>query len=247
MNPKPARELFDDLKATGPNPEASPNTDEAKTGGQRCRIHAIRHQITGQFYALSVEDRIAFDKHCHGILEDLKPANHRERWLAASIAEDQWRLNRARALENNIFAIGMSGPISDATDGDSTEVQAAACQARVWLTDGKNLQGLSLYEQRIRRTIEKNEKQLYAMQSERNTVRNQALEEAVLLAGFALSHGDTSYDPTEDLGENGFGFSISEILRLARRKTRLRQALQYQKQMTRDIPKGGPVPMQKAA
>jgi hypothetical protein len=35
------------------------------------------------------------------VIADLQPANHGERWLATSIAEDQWPLNRARALESN--------------------------------------------------------------------------------------------------------------------------------------------------
>jgi hypothetical protein len=91
-------------EATRTNPTPDP---KQKTGGKQCHIHAIRHQLTGQFYALSKEDRTAFDQHCTGITDDLKPESNRERWLATSIAEDQWRLNRARALENNIFAIGM--------------------------------------------------------------------------------------------------------------------------------------------
>jgi hypothetical protein len=119
----------------------------------------------------------------------------------------------------------MSGAIADATNADSAEVLAAVCQARVWLADGKSLQALSLYEHRIRRNIEKNEKQIKELQAERNAARDQAFEEALLLAELALSQGET-YDPTEDLGENGFGFSIPEILRLASRRIRLRKARQ---------------------
>jgi len=153
------------------------------------------------------------DKHCEGIVADLNPQNNRERWLATSIAEDQWRLNRARALENNIFAIGMSdGPIANATSADSPEVFAAVCQARVWLADGKSIQALSLYEQRIRRTIEKNEKQLAELQAEYKATRVQALEEALLIAEFALNKGE-NHDPAVHLSENGFEFSAPEILR----------------------------------
>jgi hypothetical protein len=100
---------------------------------------------------MSHEDRIAFNKHCEGIVGDLQPANHRERWLVTSIAEDQWRLNRARALESNIFALGMSNPTIEIEAG-SQEANAAISQAQVWLADGKKLQMLALYEQRIRRS-----------------------------------------------------------------------------------------------
>jgi hypothetical protein len=227
-----------------PEPEMSP------AANHRCRLRAVRHEFTGQFYALSLEDRAAFETHCCGILEDLRPANHRERWLAVSIAEDQWRLNRARALENNIFAIGMSGDIANATDADTAEVHAAVCQARVWLQDGRNLQLLSLYEQRIRRSIEKNEKQLRELQAERKAAHDKALEEAVLLARLALSE-NPSYNPDEDApAENGFAFSAAEITRLAHRALRLQKAAHLRNQPVKrhgTPPEGAPVRTPQAA
>jgi hypothetical protein len=213
-----------------------------RPAGSRCRISAVRDEITGQFYALSHEDRIAFNKHCAGIVADLAPVNHRERWLATSIAEDQWRLNRARALENNIFAIGMSSPIIDINSGNP-ETDAAVCQARVWLADGKQLQMLALYESRIRRSIEKNEKQLKELQAERQAAHDKALEEAKLLARLAIVEGETYvYEDGECAASpeangtgiaspsHGFGFSTEEILRLVRREMRLEQAALLKKQ-----------------
>ena len=204
---------------------------EDKIGGKRCRIHAFRHETTGQFYAMSHEDRRAFDQHSKGILEDCQPESASERWLATSIAEDQWRLNRARAVENNIFAMGMSGAIGDATNADSPEVHAAVCHARVWLADGKNLQGLTLYEQRIRRLVEKNQKELKQIQAERKAIYDKALEEAKLLAWLAIVEEGEEYDPAEDFpAGNGFGFSALEINRIVRREMRLQKAAQLQQQ-----------------
>jgi hypothetical protein len=156
-----------------------------------------------------------------------------------SIAEDMWRLNRARALENNIFAIGMSGPIGDATDVDSAEGHAAACQARVWLADGRNIQLLAVYETRIRRNIEKNEKQLKELQSERKAAHDKALHEEILLARLAISEGIPYECPTcpgestpgDTTVGNGFAFSSQEITRLARRELRLEQATHRQNTM----------------
>ena len=209
--------------------------------GQQCNVRAFRHLETGQFYAMSKEDRIAFDKHCLGITSDFNPQSNRERWLATSIAEDQWRLNRARAIESNIFAIGMSGPIADATFGDNAEVTAAVCHARVWLQDARAIQQLALFEQRIRRSIEKNEKQLKELQTERQTAYNKALEEEKLLAWFAETEGETYAAPA--MGDdpqyhsvNGFGFSTDEILRLVRREMRLANASQAKTQSRKPIP-----------
>src|SRR5947209_3237450 len=164
--------------------------EEARGSGQRpneprARISAFRAETNGQYYAMSHEDRIAFDRHCEGILEDLKPVNHRERWLATSIAEDQWRLNRARALESNIFALGMSDPAMQ-VNADTPEAHAAISQARVWLAEGRRLQESALYESRIRRSVEENEMQLKELQAERKAAYEKALEEAKLLAQLAL-------------------------------------------------------------
>src|SRR5437764_7375949 len=201
-------------KSTGPRTEK---------GKKRCRINATRHGLTGQFHAFSHEDKQAFDQHCEGLMADFDPVTCREKILAMSIAEDMWRLNRARALENDIFALGMSGPIGDATNAESAEIHAAGCQARVWLADGKNIQLLALYETRIRRNIDKNEKQLKELQDERKAAYAKALYEEILLAKLAISEnvpyecpaypgGSSSGDTTSG---HGFAFSSHEITRLA--------------------------------
>jgi hypothetical protein len=64
-------------------------TEHEHPGQQRARISAFRDETTGQFYAMSKEDRAAFSQHCQGITDDLQPANYRESWLATSIAEDR--------------------------------------------------------------------------------------------------------------------------------------------------------------
>ncbi|MDQ1469914.1 MAG: hypothetical protein QOJ99_1394 [Bryobacterales bacterium] len=226
------------LEANRQNAQKStgPRTEEGK---KRSRINATRHGLTGQFHAFSHEDKIAFDEHCTNLMADFKPETYREKLLAMSIAEDMWRLNRARALENNIFAIGMSGPIGDATDVDSAEGHAAACQARVWLADGRNIQLLAVYETRIRRNIEKNEKQLKELETERKAAHDKILQEEILLAKLALSEGVPYECPTypggstpgETTGRNGFEFSTGQITRLARRELRLEQATRRQNTM----------------
>jgi hypothetical protein len=207
-------------KSTGPR------TEEGK---KRCRINATRHGLTGQFHAFSLEDKLAFDEHCEALMADYQPETYREKVLAISIAEDTWRLNRARAMENNIFAIGMSGPIADATDVDSAEAHAAVCQARVWLADGKKIQLLALYESRIRRNIEKNEKQLKELQTERKAAHAKALYEEILLAKLAIlenvPYEFETYSADATSGQYGFEFSTEEITRLARRELRLEQAI----------------------
>jgi hypothetical protein len=221
------------LNANRQNAQKStgPRTEEGK---KRSRINAMRHGLTGQFHAFSYEDKVAFDEHCTNLMADYQPETYREKLLAMSIAEDMWRLNRARAMENNIFAIGMSGPIGDATDVDSAEAHAAVCQARVWLADGKKIQLLALYESRIRRNIEKNDKQLKELQTERKAAHAKALQEEILLAKLAILE-NIPYEFETCSGDStygyGFEFSALEITRLARRELRLEEAMRRRNHM----------------
>jgi hypothetical protein len=85
----------------------------AKTekGKHRTRLNAYRHGLTGQINLLTADEHEAFDKRCTGIRESLDPVGALEIELAQSIAEDHWRLKRARALETGIFALGQSGAL----------------------------------------------------------------------------------------------------------------------------------------
>lgn len=102
---------------------------------------------------------------------------------------------RARAIENNIFALGHHG-----------EHQIALADARTFQTQANQFQLLTIYEQRISRNVQRNLKQLQELQAERHHQRDRALEEAQLLAQQSLING-LAYDPAKD----GFGFSNAEI------------------------------------
>jgi hypothetical protein len=204
-----------------------PKTEQSK---QRTRLNAYRHGLTGQICIFTPEEREAFDDHCSGIRQALEPVGALELDLAQSIAEDRWRLKRARAVESGIYALGQSQPSSD--DLGQVQVGEALAQARTWLADGKNLQLLTLYEQRIHRAVEKNTAQLTALQTKRQAVAQKALEEAQLLAQLAYAKGET-YDPARDfppgLIENGSDFSRAAINRLIGRNRRLEEARHHGK------------------
>src|ERR1700752_140249 len=105
-----------------------PRTPE---GRKRSSLNAFRHGLTGQIVIHSPEDEQAFKTHCDGIREALAPVGALEIDLAQAIAEDRWRLNRARALENSIFALGQSENLNE--DSGQPEVDAAFAQGRTWM------------------------------------------------------------------------------------------------------------------
>jgi hypothetical protein len=69
-------------------------------------MNAIRHGLTGQVILMPNEDREAHDKFCAAIVESLGAEGAIEMQFAQSVAEDNWRANRGRAIETNMFAVG---------------------------------------------------------------------------------------------------------------------------------------------
>jgi len=208
-------------QSTGPATEA---------GKHRTRLNAYRHGLTGQICIFAPEERAAFDHHCDGIREALAPVGALELDLAQSIAEDRWRLKRARALESSIFALGQSRQVDDTGDPGQAQVDEALAQARTWLTKGKNIQLLALYEERIHRAIEKNMAELRTLRAERQAIHQKAFEEAQLLAQLAYYKGKP-YDPAADFPaeilQQGSDFSTAGINRALLRNRRLKEAGYY--------------------
>jgi tRNA/tmRNA/rRNA uracil-C5-methylase (TrmA/RlmC/RlmD family) len=221
-----------------PDESPSPTKPETETGKQRASLNAYKHGLTGQIHVFSPEEHAAFEKHCHSIVEALAPVGALEQQLAQSIAENHWRLNRARAIEACTFtstqsSMGLVDPV------DMPMLQAMS-DAKTWILQGHNIQLLSLYEQRIQRSIERSMAELRTLRAERKAARDQALEEALLLAQLAQSKGE-KYDaaadfPPEILGTDSV-FSPASINRLIDRNQRLNEARDYAK--TRVNPKSG--------
>jgi hypothetical protein len=105
--------------------------DGTLEGKKRASLNAFRHGLTGQIVIHTPEDEQAFKTHCDGIREALAPVGALEIDLAQAIAEDRWRLNRARALENSVFVLGQSEHFLE-TSGDP-EFDTAIAQGRTWM------------------------------------------------------------------------------------------------------------------
>ncbi len=213
------------LKANKANAQKStgPKTPEGK---RRSSLNASRHYLTGKIHIATPEESAAFDKHCKAYHETLAPLGIIESDLAQEIAEDRWRLKRARSLENSVFALGHEAH-ADSMNSGNPQVDAALAEGQTWIDQAKNLQLLTLYENRIRRAIEKNTVQLEAMQAKRKEAFLNARLEAIKLSQLAEEEGE-AYDPTPDFtpasDHGGFIFSAPEIERVMDRRDRLDRA-----------------------
>jgi hypothetical protein len=204
-------------KSTGPRSEA---------GKKRSSLNGRRHSLTGKIHIATPEESAAFDAHCQAYRDALDPSGIIESDLAQEIAEDRWRLKRARSLENSIFAQGHHDHV-DSSDSGHPEIDGALAEGKTWVQEAHNLQLLTLYENRIRRAIEKNTAQLEAIQERRKKAYERARYEAIQLVQLADFDGE-EYDPTPDFtpasAYGGFVFSMDELYTFVDRNNRLNRA-----------------------
>jgi hypothetical protein len=189
-------------KSTGPRTEE---------GRNRSKLNACRHGLTGQIVLMTPADREAFDQLTARMSADLKPVGELEVQLVHSITQDKWRLNRAAAIEETLFARSM-----EQTDAESDQ---ALDLADAFTREAKNLQLLTLYEQRINRNLQKNISALKTMQKERLDQRANDMEDAMLLLQDSEIR-KVPYEPAND----GFVFSKAEIVAEIDRERRLTRA-----------------------
>jgi hypothetical protein len=207
------------LEANRRNAQRStgPRTGEGK---KIAALNARRHNLTGQVTAMTEADRIMHDAFSASIVESLAPEGAMETQLAQRVATDSWRLNRISAVEDNLFALGHSAK-SEEIETDDPEIHAALTAARVFQAESKELQLLTLYEQRINRNIQKNLAMLQALQSARLAKREAEMKEAKKLLQLSEIKG-LQYEPTKD----GFVFSNADIHAAIDKERRLNRANQ---------------------
>ena len=200
-------------KSTGPR------TPEGKA---KSAMNAARHGATAKVSVLPGEDFDAHSRHLENYVEHYRPASPLERDLVDAIAEDMWRLKRIRAADCNLPAIhsGDSGIVCEAP-----QVEAALREAECLEKHSKALANFSLYETRIARQIDRNEKKLADMQEQRDRLFRHADYDLGRLQAYARAAGDPNTEPADFADDfpshHGFVFSPEEILR--HRRLRYRQ------------------------
>jgi hypothetical protein len=192
----------------------------AKTpeGRKRSSLNALRHGITGQVTTMTDEDRAAHDNFSKALIQDLAPEGAMETQLAQRIATDSWRLNRISAVEDNLFALGQLQNGGQACP-DVPQIDAALTTAHTFTLESKQLQLLTLYEQRINRAIQKNLAMLKQLQAARQAAYEAAMKEAAALLTLSEMRG-MEYSPKQD----GFVFSRDQIYAAIDRQHRLERA-----------------------
>jgi hypothetical protein len=161
-------------ESTNPSKSTGPRTPEGK---ERSSHNALRHGLTGRIVVLPSEDLTVYQAFCKELMADLAPETPVERQYAQTFCDTQWRLNRARSIEDGMLALGhFEGPTIPGID--NPEIQAALTAAKVFRENSKTFVNLSLYEQHLQRTQKEALRQLQELQANRVAARKAAAEEA---------------------------------------------------------------------
>jgi hypothetical protein len=159
-----------------------PKTPEGK---KRSSLNALRHGLYGQIVVLPNEDMQAYLAFGQSLLDDMAPQGELEKQMVQTLVDTQWRLNRGRAVENSMFAIGDEGPAGD-IDVAHPQIHATMAAARLFMQEADKVERLSRYEQRLSRTFSTTLKQFREIQAERKAREDNELFQAGMIRNFQI-------------------------------------------------------------
>ena len=140
-------------------------------GKRRSSLNAYRSGIHGQIVCATTEELTVLQKHTSEVRVELDPLGPTESFLAQSISDNMFRINKIRAIEAGIFATGFRANI-DSIDAGHPEVDAALVAADTFTTQAKQILLLSVYESRLTSILRKDRADLNALQARHHPVQN---------------------------------------------------------------------------
>ena len=206
-------------ESTHSSKSTGPRTPEGK---ERSSHNALRHGLTGRIVVLPSEDMNVYQAFCKELMADLAPETAVERQYAQTFCDTQWRLNRARSIEDSMLTLGhFEGATVPGVD--RPEIQAALTAAKVFRNDSKSFMNLTLYEQRLQRTQKEALRQLEELQAKRIAAKKAAaLAEAEGKAEATPIHNMHKMKDDPCLPDvNPFVFSTTEIAQAVHHQNRI--------------------------
>ena len=200
-------------KSTGPRTAA---------GKQRSSLNALRHGLTGHTIVLPTEDQSAYQRHSHAFLDEYRPKGATETQLVQSLLDTSWQLNRAAAVETNLFSLGIT-EMEDRIRATHPEAETALAMALAYREHNRAFANIGIYRQRLSREFERTLILLRQIQAERRKNEERQLDNA---AKILKMHQDANlpYQPSDD----GFVFSKAEIEAYIGREERWQQATDHE-------------------
>ena len=142
---------------------------KSETGKQKSSLNALRHGFTGQVVVLPTENRITYFKHTSAFHNEYHPQGPTETHLVQTLADAAWRLNRLRAIEDNLLTIGLIDQQDRrrAPETNLPEANIALATANGTKDHLRQIAILSVHEGRLTRQFTKTLSLLKELQAER--------------------------------------------------------------------------------
>jgi hypothetical protein len=186
------------LLSTGPTSE---------TGKATSSLNAIKTGLTGRTVLLPGDDAALYEGHVARFTERFQPVGDEEQNLVQSLADTEWRLLRIPSLEAGIYALGRL-EFAELFPKEEQAVRNQLIETKIFLTYQRQLNNLSIQENRLLRRREKDTTALRDLQEKRRRREKAQLDEAARQYTQAVHEGrNHEWNPKEF----GFEFSISEI------------------------------------
>jgi hypothetical protein len=136
---------------------SEPNTQTPKP--TRSSMNALRHGLTARVVVLPSEDMDAYKGFSKEIVDSLDAQTPLERQFAQTVANNQWRINRIRSIEDGMLGLEHFRGVPDFKT-ISGEFHSAMAAAQAFREDSKAFVNLSIYEQRLHRSMKEALRQL---------------------------------------------------------------------------------------
>ncbi len=145
--------------------------------------------LAGLTAVMTEEDRRNQTAFVRDYVADLDPRGPVELQFARTLAIDNWRLNRIKAVEENIFAWGSLVKPGIKVESEIPEVAGALSHANSYLVYSGTINRISLYESRLNRDIARNMDLLMRRQA----TRAQRTQQAQPAAAAPAEYPETAY------------------------------------------------------
>ena len=197
---------------------------KTEVGKAKSSHNAVKTALTGQTVLLPTDDVEAYQKHVARFEAEFKPVTDREKELTQNIADTQWRLNRIFSLEQGIYAIGRT-EFANLYENEDPSVRSAMIDVKTFATYQRQLNNLSLQQDRLRRHFDKDTAELKELIRAREDRNRGNMTVAINNMHNAKAEG-LPFDPREI----GFDFSAAEVQayhEAAMRRHRINQGIYY--------------------
>jgi len=180
--PSPAEYAANRLKSINNQSAGHSKSTSGRTreGKARSSMNALRHGLTACVVVLPDEDMDAYQAFAKEIVDSLDAQTPVERQFAQTVADNQWRINRIRSIEDGMLGMGHFEAAGN-FDCPTSEIHSAMTAARAFRDDSQAFVNLSIYEQRLHRSIKESLRQLKELQTERREHEKTEMDDAIRL------------------------------------------------------------------